>query len=44
MEVGGIEPPSESNVKPSSTRVVSLYFLASVTADRQATGVTGFSA
>ena len=28
VEVGGIEPPSEFNVKPSSTCVVSLLFLA----------------
>ena len=33
MEVGGIEPPSEFNVKPSSTCVVSLLFLALTAAD-----------
>jgi hypothetical protein len=36
MEVGGIEPPSEADVKSPSTRVADLYFLAFDPADRQA--------
>jgi len=36
MEVGGIEPPSEEDVKPPTTRVADLFSLASGPADRQA--------
>lgn len=37
VEVGGIEPPSENNVKSPSTCVVALYLFASIAAERQAT-------
>ncbi len=38
MEVGGIEPPSEADVKSPSTRVAALYILAPGPAERQAKG------
>jgi len=36
VEVGGIEPPSEEGVKPPSTCVTALLYLASGPAERRA--------